>query len=281
MKEQFTNNPFSAKKYAYIDKCNLILDEYKDEGYTLTLRQLYYQLVARDIIPNKVTEYSKLSNILKDGRLAGLVDWSMIEDRIRIPKRPYWVTGIKDALNDTISQYRLNRMRGQRQNIEIWVEKDAVSNILYRISKKYHINLMVNRGYSSISAMYKASKRFVDGDIILYFGDYDPSGLDMIRDIKERLELLEVSVDIRPIGLTYEQIQELNPPPNPAKITDPRAKWYIEKFGQSSWELDALPPSYLEKVCEKAVLDIIDIDLYNKMIEQEQKDILTIKSIIK
>jgi hypothetical protein len=274
MKQQFDDKlRLSKANKEMLNIINSILEEYKNDGYVLTLRQLYYQLVSKDIIPNNDKEYGKLSNILKKGRMAGIVDWSAIEDRVRVPKLPYWVNGVNDAIKDTIEQYRINRMKGQDQKVEIWVEKDALSNVLYRVSSKYHIRLMVNRGYSSVSAMYDAYNRLNNGDVILYFGDHDPSGMDMIRDVKERLLEFGLDIDVRPIALTMQQIEEFNPPPNPAKITDPRAKWYINEFGKTSWELDALPPRELIRLAEDAVNEIIDIDLYNDMLDEEKKGI--------
>lgn len=268
----------SKSNIEMLNRINDILEEYVNDGYTLTLRQLYYQLVSRDVIPNNDKEYAKLSNILKNGRMAGIVDWSSIEDRVRVPKLPYWVKDVKDAIKDTIEQYRIDRMKGQERKIEIWVEKDALSNVLYRVSNKYHIRLMVNRGYSSVSAMYDAYQRLNTGDVILYFGDHDPSGMDMIRDVRERLQEFGIDVEVQPIALTMEQIREFNPPPNPAKITDPRAKWYIEKFGKTSWELDALTPKELIRLAENAVESIIDIDIYNEMIEEERRGIAELES---
>ena len=282
MKQTFDDKlRLSAVNKQMLETINSILEEYKADGYVLTLRQLYYQLVSKDIIPNNDKEYGKISNILKKGRMAGIVDWASIEDRVRVPKLPYYSNDVADAINDTIIRYRLNRMEGQERRVEIWVEKDALSNVLYRVSKKYHVNLMVNRGYSSVSAMYDAYKRLSTGDVILYFGDHDPSGMDMIRDVRERLQDFGIDVEVRPVGLTMEQIKELNPPPNPAKITDPRAKWYIEKYGKISWELDALPPKYLINLAENAILDIIDIELYEAMLKQEEKDIEKLKSFFK
>lgn len=256
---------------------NDILEEYVADGFVLTLRQLYYQLVSRDIIPNQQIEYTRLSNILKKGRMAGIVDWDAIEDRVRRPQLPYWVVDIPDAINDTVRQYRLNRMRGQNGNIEVWVEKDALSSILSRVTEKYHLRLMVNRGYSSCSAMYEAYKRLSSGDTILYFGDHDPSGLDMIRDVRERLQDFGIEVNVIPVALTMEQIKQFNPPPNPAKISDPRADWYISQWGYTSWELDALPPQELIRLCETEVLARIDLEMYQDMVEQEKEDIRELK----
>ncbi len=286
MKEQFRNSLHLGKKN--ISKLNIvngIIEEYLEQGYKLTLRQLYYQLVSRDIIPNRVQEYSKLSTLLVKGRMAGAVDWDAIEDRIRIPYLPYWVHGIDDAIEDTIQAYRLNRQNGQEVYIELWVEKDALSGVLKRITNYYHINLMVNRGYSSCTAMHDAYNRFnekiTEGiePYIFYLGDHDPSGLDMIRDIKDRLIGFGTEVNVKPIALTSKQIQKYNPPPNPAKITDPRAGWYLQKFGSKSWEVDALTPDVLHSVVKNNVENIIDIELFNKMVKTENKDKEELKNI--
>ncbi|HEB13551.1 MAG TPA: hypothetical protein ENI13_01070 [candidate division CPR3 bacterium] len=279
MKEQFREKlHLSKSNIERLDTINEIIEEYSDDGYTLTLRQLYYQLVSRDIIPNRVQEYAKLSTLLVKGRMAGVVDWDAIEDRIRVPFLPYWVEDIEAAINDTIEQYRLDRQDGQDVYIELWVEKDALSGVLKRITSHYHIKLMVNRGYSSCTAIHDAYLRFREEEredkkiVILYLGDHDPSGLDMVRDIEDRLNEFGVYPEVKPIGLTMAQIKKYNPPSNPAKITDPRAKWYIEEYGDNSWEVDALNPKTLNELVEKNVEDLIDMELFEKKIRKEERD---------
>ena len=276
MLERYRYEKITPKKMKYIDVINSILEEHKQQGYRLTLRQLYYQLVARHKIPNIVKEYSKLSSVLVAARMNGLTDWDMIEDRTRKPYLLYWVLGIQDAIQDTVRTYRLNRQEGQENCVEIWTEKDAVSNILKRVSEHFHVNLMVNRGYSSCSAMKEAFDRLESSGkrvIILYVGDYDPSGLDMIRDIGSRLDEFGVEIfEVVHVVLTKEQIEEYKPPPNPAKITDPRAKWYISKHGSESWELDALRPNDLERIVRKKVEDYIDLDMFRSMVKKEKED---------
>ena len=128
MKQAFSEKlKLSKANIERLDTINSILEDYREDGYVLTLRQLYYQLVVRDIIPNQQAEYAKLSNILKKGRMAGIVDRDIIEDRLRQSFLPYWVLDIDDAINDTINTYRLNRMDGQDKYMEIRVEKDALS----------------------------------------------------------------------------------------------------------------------------------------------------------
>ena len=279
MKESFRDDlHLSKKNQEQLQVVNSIIEEYAEQGYILTLRQLYYQLVSRDVIANKQSEYAKLSTLLVKGRMAGVVDWNAIEDRIRVPFIPYSVDDIDDAISDTINQYRLNRQDGQDVYIELWVEKDALSGVLKRITSKYHINLMVNRGYSSCSAMHDAYERLERQEsegkktVILYLGDHDPSGLDMIRDIEERLNEFGVNPEVRQIGLTMKQIKKYNPPPNPAKITDPRARNYIAEFGNVSWEVDALTPEVLHKLVKDNVEELIDMDLFNDKLIQEEQD---------
>ncbi|MEK7179958.1 MAG: hypothetical protein AAB706_00620 [Patescibacteria group bacterium] len=278
MKETFTEklrlNKDNKQKLVVINK---IIEEYSKQGYRLTLRQLYYQLVSRDIIANNLKEYAKLSKLLVQGRMAGIVDWDAIEDRIRVPFIPYWVEDIADAIRDTVNQYRLDRMENQDVYIEVWVEKDALSGVLKRITSHYHINLMVNRGYSSCTAMHDASERIKEKQdekkcYILYLGDHDPSGVDMVRDIESRLEEFGAEVEVERIALTQEQIKKYSPPPNPAKIKDPRAKDYIAKFGNTSWEVDALNPEILHRIIRKSVEELIDSKKFEEKLEQEKLD---------
>lgn len=285
-------------------KINSIIEDYQAQGYKLTLRQLYYQLVSRDIIPNKQSEYEKIGNLLVKGRMAGIVDFDAIEDRVRVPKLPYYNSDINDAIDDAQEHYRLDRMDDQDNYIELWVEKDALSSVLSRRSYYYHVNLMVNRGYSSCTAMFDAYERFnrklVEGKkvSILYLGDFDPSGLDMIKsDIPKRIKeflieqpqynkirimdavgldeedydnYIEENVEFRHVSLTQPQIQEHNPPENPAKLKDPRSEWYVSNFGLSSWEVDALNPEILHDIIDTNILQLIDEDKFKAKLELEK-----------
>lgn len=279
MKECFTNkihlNNANKQRLVVVEK---IVQEYADQGYRLTLRQLYYQLVARQVIDNKVSEYTRLSRILVQGRMAGVVDWDAIEDRVRVPHLLYSCEDIKDALKDTMEGYRLDRQKYQPNYIEILCEKDALSGVLKRITEKYHVSLLINRGYSSCTAVYYSFKRFQyfieQGKKvkILYVGDHDPSGLDMIRDINERLEEFGYDgAEVIPVALTKGQIKKYSLPPDPAKITDPRAKWYIKNHGKHSWEVDALPPPVLHGIVEKQLVKLIDMEAFEKALDEEEE----------
>lgn len=283
MKESFRTTRMSQATMDTIDTVNTILEEYDEQGYTLTLRQLYYQLVAGNVIANQQSEYAKLGRIVVAGRMNGMIDWDMIEDRTRKPYRPYYVRSIGDALQDTVDQYRLDRQKDQSNHIEIWTEKDAVSNVLKRVSEHFHTHLMVNRGWSSCSAMYEAygRMRYGDSSILIYVGDHDPSGLKMLDDMTKRLTEFGLECfELIPVALTMGQIRELKPPPNPVKTTDSNSRWYIEQFGKESWELDALKPEMLHDIVKKAVLKHLDEDKFDIMVSQEDEDKKKLEEVI-
>lgn len=185
-----------AEKKQLMAQMISIAEDYQEQGFTLTLRQLYYQLVAKDYIPNHDKVYKKLSSIKDEAVYSGLIDWDIFEDRGRVPHTVYYEDGVKEALDYTARAYRIDRQQDQNVHVEVWTEKDAISSILKKVTNEYGITLVVNKGYTSSTAMYGAYKRFVEmmnegkKIKILYFGDHDPSGLDMVRDIDERLKFM-------------------------------------------------------------------------------------------
>lgn len=194
---KFENQPtryWVTTKESVVRNIALIVNRYAKEGETLTLRQLHYQFVGH--VPGYVnhdTAYKKLGDILDDMRYCGMCPWNAFEDRGRKPFIPYSVESVVHALQDTVDQYRINRQEGQTTYVELWTEKDALSAIFAKITSKYHVHLVINKGYTSSTAAYEAYRRFAEqikaGNKVkvIYFGDHDPSGLDMVRDIKERI----------------------------------------------------------------------------------------------
>lgn len=289
MKLKYREVKLSEDNKKRLKVINQIIEEYQKQSLILTLRQLYYQLVSRAVIMNKQSEYTKLSILLREGRMGGIVDWSAIEDRLRVPEKPSSWNTPKDIMKSVIYSYALPRMKDQDNYIEVWVEKDALSGVLSRVTQPYHIPILVNRGYSSATAMHEAFKRFKQASLkgqyvyVIYLGDFDPSGLDMINDINNRITEFdinnEVSFVIRPIALTKEQIKQYKPPPNPAKKSDPRAKEFIEKNGSQSWEVDALRPEVLNDILTTQIESLIDRRKYEDILLKEQTDIKKLKSL--
>jgi hypothetical protein len=264
-----------------------ILEEYYAQGYRMSLRQLYYQLVAANVFPNIHRSYVRLSDLLGEARMAGILDWNSIEDRIRVPKFPNEWTNAEGGMKHLIKIYRRRRWWNQSQYVEVWCEKDALSGVLLRITYAYHVRLLVNRGYSSISAMHDAALRFRRAEEkgkechVIYVGDHDPSGEQMVEDIIHRLGEFRTNVQVTKIALTREQIEAYNLPPNPVKWKDPRARGYIAEHGNVSWEVDALPPSVLNQILTDELDKHIDRELYERQIKCELRDKKLMRKFIK
>lgn len=324
-KKAFRTVRFRPESRIKVSQMIDIIEEYQDQGLRMTARQLYYQLVSRDLIPNQPAEYKKVTALLTDARYAGLVDWDAIEDRGREPVSMSEWNGLASLTETALRAYRLPRWEGQDYYVELWVEKQALAGVLQPLASEHHVTLMVNKGYSSASAMKesadrirrktiadpKAYERFMHeyakriemykkGDIgpddwrkerdrrnnefktvhaprkpvVFYLGDHDPSGEDMVRDIEERLLEFGVpsTLEVKKIGLTIQQVREYDPPPNPAKITDPRAKAYIRKFGDKSWEVDALRPDVLARLIRAAFAGVIDKSKMDEIKRREEED---------
>lgn len=261
---------------------NNLLAEYQGK---VSVRQIYYRLVAGGKIANNDQEYNRVQELVTDARYGGAIDWNAIEDRNREAiKASEWQDG-KALLQSATASFRLDRWATQHNYVELWVEKAALEGLLLPIAEDYHIVLMTNRGYSSASAMKVAADRIRTRcrgttqlpsghrPIVLYVGDHDPSGLDMVRDIGQRL--LEFGcpreLSVRPIALTMEQIEKHQPPPNPTKLNDSRARWYVEQFGHESWEADALPPNVLDLTTRQIVSSYIDKEAMKTIITEENR----------
>jgi len=278
MTEAFITWRPSSDTQALLGVIDTVLSEYEAMGYQLTLRQLYYQLVSRDVIPNTVRQYKALGGIVSQGRLAGLIDWKMIEDRVRVPvANTHW--NVPSAIMKAAAEgFYIDRWRNQRHYVEVCCEKDAVSNIIEPVCRQWDVLFLANRGYSSQTAMYDASKRLLRADreqklcIVLYFGDHDPSGLDMTRDVQDRLAIFGARVEVHRVALSMAQVEKYDPPENPAKQTDSRFAAYAAEHGDSSWELDALAPDVLAKLVEKAITKYVDKTEFGRVVADEHKE---------
>lgn len=275
MKEFFRETNFKKDSLELLMECERVIDEYMAQGLRLTLRQLYYQLVTKNLIKNEERSYKRIGALISHGRLSGKLDWDAIEDRVRRPHIPTQFKGLEDLVDVALRAYRLDRWEGQECYVELWVEKDALAGVLAPLARESHITLMVNRGYSSQSAMYESAQRFKGAALdekelhLLYLGDLDPSGEDMVRDIDDRLRMFEVDdLNVEKIALTIEQVKQYNPPPNPTKLTDSRAEGYMRKYGSNSWEVDALPPPVLQQLIRDAVEQYVDQGLMDDVLDE-------------
>lgn len=284
MKIQYETIALRTQALDIIAKANAIIEEYQKQGYQLTLRQLYYQFVARDLFPEKWADpatgsrnsqknYDKLGNIISSGRRAGLVDWDAIVDRTRFLREPSTWSSPSAIIEAVARQFKCDLWAEQAKYVEIWFEKDALLGTFERSAGDYRLPIFSNRGYVSDSSIWEAAQRIQRHEdkecVILHFGDHDPSGIDMTRDVGDRLALFGATVEIKRLALNMNQVKKYNPPPNPAKETDSRFAEYVANFGDKSWELDALPPDVLVKLVQSEVGKHLDLTAWEDALDSE------------
>lgn len=280
--ELFIPRKFGPKHEALIVTAERVMSNYAQQGYDLSLRQLYYQFVARHGLPNTEQNYKMLGTVISDARLAGRLDWDTLVDRGRETiENPHW-DDPADFLESVSRQYRF----------DLWDDQpsSACFSVLEPVCRRLDVPFSANKGYSSSSHLYQVGQRLKDAlesdkkVVILYLGDHDPSGIDMSRDVEDRLMLFsewgswdEDAKRVQPwnddetvfdsdaftlvrVALNMDQVEAYDPPPNPTKLTDSRANGYIAKFGMECWELDALDPETLANLVTAHVADWTDAE---------------------
>jgi len=280
-KIKYADLKFKTESEATIRRANSIISEYAAQGLDLTLRQLYYQFVSRNWVRNNQKEYNKLGDVIARGRMAGLIDWDAITDRTRyVRTTPTWESP-EEIVATCARTFKFDKWDRQPSYVEVWIEKDALLGVIEGVCKQYEVSYMACRGYASVSEIWRASQRLlsrIERDkqpVILYLGDHDPSGIDMTRDIRDRLNTFlagsssPLRPDVRRLALNRDQINLYNPPPNPAKEADSRAKDYIREHGDHCWELDALDPVVIRDLVAEGVRAERDEDAWSESVAEE------------
>lgn len=300
MKQAFRPNNLKPGTLEIIELANDVIEEWESSyGFSnMTARQIYYQFIGQDLFPeswidkaynrkngldpdtkNTLRNYKKLCTILTDGRYVGLIDWDAMVDETRdLERLPRWESP-QDILTAIADQYRIDLWENQEYRPEVWIEKDAAQIVLRPTCNEFQVPHSSCRGYGSSSAFKVAAERlegYSDAGqtpIILHVGDHDPSGKDMTRDITDRLEeFLGFEIEVRRLALNMNQIRRYKPPPNPAKVSDPRAKEYVREFGEDSWELDALRPNVLTELVRDEIQSLIDESEWESAKERQQEE---------
>ncbi len=294
-KISYIHKRFANLAQAIIASANKIIEDDQAQGFKLTLRQLYYQFIAQDLFPdawidekynrrnglaadtkNTVKNYKKLGDVVNDARLAGLIDWDAIEDRTRnLRSGSHW-SSPRAIVRACADQFAVDMWSNQDNYVEVWIEKDALVGVLEGICTEWDVPYFACRGYTSQSEMWGAAQRLLEREradkttTIIHLGDHDPSGIDMSRDIQDRLALFGSTAKIRRIALNWDQVQQYTPPPNPAKATDSRYQSYQERFGDESWELDALEPRTIVELIRGEIEALIDADAWEEQVSRQQ-----------
>lgn len=305
MKKTFVPKKFNPEWMYITNKANEILESYAAMSIMPTLRTLYYRFIAMDLFPkswiddaynkkhklskgtkNTEKNYKRLGSIIAAARLAGLIDWEHLEDRVRNLIGVKHYANEKSALSELIAQYKIDMWENQRFRPEVWAEKDAVLGNIEPVCIEHDIPFFICRGYTSLSEIYRAAERFQyyetqrQTPYVIHFGDHDPSGIDMSRDIESRItETFGARCMLRRVALNMDQIEKYQPPPNPAKVTDSRFESYRESFGDDSWELDALEPQLFRGLILEHIDVIKDEKIWADDLKRQQDSIKKLEAV--
>ena len=264
--EVFIPQRMHAATLEVVEQANVIIAEYLAQGFALSLRQLFYQMVSRALLENSIKEYKRLGVIVRDGRNGGLIDWDAIEDRARVVNTHSSWDSPADIIESAANSYKTDWWQNQRYRPEVWIEKNALIGVIERVCTELRVPYFATIGNNSQTLQYQAGKRFAeyfDQDlipIVLHLADHDPNGIDMTRDVRDRLALYaRQPVEVRRVALNLDQVRQHNPPPNFAKEADTRFNGYVKTFGtRECWELDALSPTVIADLIRTEIEALID-----------------------
>lgn len=254
----------------------------KSYNGNLTLRALHYRLVSIGMT-NDMSHYRKVVTAMISARWDGLLNFYDFLDHERetIGFTDYKNTNVDDKVTSAKKQIKLwatsyskNRWENQPYYPEVFIEKKALQGVFESPCYKWDIALNPCKGYPSLTFLYDAKERFETAlyngkkPIILYFGDYDPSGENIPETILDNINKMGLEdIELRRIALMEHQVIAWNLPPAPTKLTDTRS---INWDGLGQVELDAVEPKKIVELCEEAIKDIFDFDLYDELLEKEE-----------
>jgi len=249
-----------------------------EAGRPMTVRQVFYQATVRGLVEKAESGYGKVQTDLTVMRRAGELPYDWLADNTRWQRKPRTFNSVEDALRETAAFYRKNLWRDADSYVEIWLEKDALSGVVYPVTSIYDVPLMVARGYASLSFLYSAADYINTLPVpayIYHLGDFDPSGVNAGEKIEETLRELapDAEITFERIAVTPEQIADWDLPTRPTKLSDTRSK----NFGEISVELDAIEPNQLRTLVQKAIELHLPPDQFEilKAAEESERDVIT------
>jgi hypothetical protein len=286
---QFREIRFTEARAQLIGWIRGVVDEYAAEGMSVTVRQIYYQAVARGIRGSGDRTYDEIQSALNKGRLAGLIPWTAVVDRGRGLRGLRTESSPEDAIAQLRRAYLRDLWEDQPYRPEVWVEKQALEGVIGDICshRDYRVDYYATKGYDSQSQQYEAGQRLAryiqrgQRPVIFHLGDHDPSGVDMTRDVGERISMfVGVPVMVVRLALTMTQIERYDPPPFAVKRSDSRSDSYRAQYGDNAWELDALDPKVLRDLIHSNIDQLRDQRLWDASVAEETTDLQTLDEIL-
>jgi hypothetical protein len=259
-------------------RLSVAIIEIVNENRPVTVRQVFYQMVSAGLIAKSEAEYNgTVGRLVRDLRLDATIPFGSIADNTRWMRKPTTYNSVEDALRATARLYRRAVWRDLDEYVEVWLEKDALAGVLIEETDPFDVPLMVTRGYPSLSYLYEAAEAISAKDkptFIYYFGDHDPSGVDIRRNVERRLREFAPDADItfEPVAVTPAQIESMQLMTRPTKRSDTRSR----SFAGESVEVDAIPPRTLRELVHSVIGRHLDGDQWNvlKVAEQSERAIL-------
>lgn len=275
----YRDHTFNKRTVDMLKHATAIVDDMRSQGFKLTLRQLYYQLVIQNLIENNLSEYKKLGRIVTSARESGRMDWLAIEDRGRGAYGPHCVEDPDELVKGIEDGLKFSQWDRQDHYLEVWVEKQALEAVVARPCNRLDVVYMACKGYLSASEAWRAGQRYArriamgKKPILIHLADHDPSGLNMTEDNRDRVRLFaeEQGIEIKRIALNMDQVKKYSPPENPAKEKDARFADYKKRFGTKSWELDALSPKILDDLITKHINKYRDTAKWDETIVAQEE----------
>jgi len=231
-----------------------------EADHPMTVRQVFYRLVTQRVIEKTEAEYKHtVTRLLTELRLSRQIPFGWIADNTRWMRKPPSYSSLDHAIQQTASTYRRALWETQNAYVEVWLEKDALAGVLYDVTEPWDVPLMVTRGYASLSYLHGAAEVIAEVDkpaYLYYFGDYDPSGLDITRNVEARLREFapEAEIYFERVAVTPEQITSWNLPTRPTKTADSRS----QHFEGQSVEVDAIPVDHLRAIVTACITQHVD-----------------------
>ena len=252
------------------------------ENYPMTVRQLFYQMVSRQLIPKTEKEYDNtVGRLATQMRRSGELPYSWLADNTRWMRKPQSHNSLEGCLNEQQTLYRRDWWQDQNAYVEIWLEKDALAGVLMEATRYWDVPLMVCRGYASVSFLHSAAETIRDVNkptFLYYFGDCDPSGRDIPRAVERSLREMAPGADItfEVVAVTDQQIIDYSLPTRPTKSTDSRSK----NFTGESVEVDAIPPKELIRICRQCIEQHVDDEMLDRHSNIERLERQTLTNIV-